>query len=316
MGPLVVCAVDDSSRAREAITVATAFAELLDATLLPVHVLPDEPGFPYGDQAERERQRRAAIETVRTIVGHDPLPDARQEGLRIEIGRPAERLAAVARERDAAMLVVGSRGRGAVKSALLGSVTAELLSSSPCPLLVVPPGAVGRAVGRWPSRPRPASVLCGVDGSAGAQEAAGVASLLAARTGKRLVLAHAYQPDTSSRSHASILLHYPGLLWSERQAGLRLLEAAEEKLTRLPVPELRLAAGDPAPAMRRLARRERAVVIVVGSRGRGALRGALFGSVSGALAASAPVPVLVVPEGKSDAMSSQLPADTARPAST
>jgi nucleotide-binding universal stress UspA family protein len=90
-------------------------------------------------------------------------------------------------------------------------------------------------------------------------------------------------------------MHYPGLLLRERDAGLKVLEEAERRVTRLPVPDLRLALGDPARVLRRFAVRERAELIVVGSRGRGAIRVALFGSVAGALAASAPVPVLVVP---------------------
>lgn len=306
MGTVVVCGVDDSSRTAETLAVAASFASLLGARLLPVHVLPDDAPFPYGDEAARERDRRAAIETVRTIVGHDPLPDESHEALRIEVGRPAERLAAVARERGAAMLVVASRGPGALKRILLGSVTAELLGKSPCPVLVVPPGTIGRPAVRRVGRARPASVLCGVDGSTGAQQAAEIASRLAAGTGKRLILAHAYRPDSSSRAHASILMRYPGLLWGERQAGQTLLENAEEQLTRPPVPDLRLALGDPSRALQRLARRERAALIVVGSRGRGPLRAALFGSVSGALAAAAPVPVLVVPGGAGGSIQRQI----------
>jgi len=290
MGELIICGIDESDGGREALTVATSFAELLGARLVPVHVLPDKPAV---DHVQLERDRRAAAERFGAISG--PEAGERREELLVESGAPAERLAALARERSAAMLVVGSRGRGALKRAVLGSVTGELLAGSPCPVLVVPPGAVGRAATRWARRPRPASVLCGVDGSPESHAATDLASNMAARMGKRLLLVYVYRPDTSHRGHASILMHYPGLLWRERDAGRKVLEDADQRLTRLPVPDLRLALGDPARALRRLALRERAELIVVGSRGRGAMRVVLSGSVAGALAASAPAPVLVVP---------------------
>ena len=42
---------------------------------------------------------------------------------------------------DVRMIAVGSRGRGPVRRALLGSVSAALAATSPCPVLVVPPTA-------------------------------------------------------------------------------------------------------------------------------------------------------------------------------
>jgi nucleotide-binding universal stress UspA family protein len=56
-------------------------------------------------------------------------------------GYPAERLADLADEEGAELIVVGSRGRGAFKAAFLGSVSTSLIGVARCPVLVVPPGA-------------------------------------------------------------------------------------------------------------------------------------------------------------------------------
>ena len=50
----------------------------------------------------------------------------------------AHALADVAQEHDAAVIVVGSRGRSGIKAAILGSVSRELLGITSVPVLVVP----------------------------------------------------------------------------------------------------------------------------------------------------------------------------------
>ena len=57
------------------------------------------------------------------------------------VGIPAERLAEIADEVDAELIVVGSRGRGAFRAAFLGSLSNALVGVARCPVLIVPPGA-------------------------------------------------------------------------------------------------------------------------------------------------------------------------------
>jgi len=68
----------------------------------------------------------------------------------LEEGEPAAVLAAQGVELD--LLVIGSRGYGPVRRALLGGVSAEVMRTAPCPVIVVP-----RASTRKPSDP-PAKV--------------------------------------------------------------------------------------------------------------------------------------------------------------
>ncbi|UYQ60440.1 universal stress protein [Streptomyces peucetius] len=56
-------------------------------------------------------------------------------------GRPADAL--LEQARDAALLVVGSRGRTGLRRLLLGSVSAEVLHTAQCPVAVVPASAQG-----------------------------------------------------------------------------------------------------------------------------------------------------------------------------
>jgi nucleotide-binding universal stress UspA family protein len=70
---------------------------------------------------------------------------AREAGVEAETvvrhGKAGEEICAIARERGARTIVIGSHGSGALTSALLGSVSAHVLHNAPCPVLVVGPAA-------------------------------------------------------------------------------------------------------------------------------------------------------------------------------
>ena len=62
----------------------------------------------------------------------------RGDGREVQRGQPAVVLAEVAADGDAELIVVGSRGRGAWRSAALGSVSSEVARRAPCPVIIVP----------------------------------------------------------------------------------------------------------------------------------------------------------------------------------
>ena len=63
----------------------------------------------------------------------------------------------MANELDAELVVLGSRGRHELSSAVLGSVTGELIRRAPCPVVVVPPDAA------LPSQLDRGQIVCGVE---------------------------------------------------------------------------------------------------------------------------------------------------------
>lgn len=62
------------------------------------------------------------------------------------MGRPASVIVDEARRMNADLIVVGSHGRGAVASALLGSVANEVVDHAPCPVLVSRTEKIDRVV--------------------------------------------------------------------------------------------------------------------------------------------------------------------------
>jgi len=86
------------------------------------------------DKAERETARLALEHAREALTGSE----ARLTFETAE-GDPASEILRLAREQRAALIVIGSRGWGGVRSALLGSVSDRVLHGAHCPVLVVRP---------------------------------------------------------------------------------------------------------------------------------------------------------------------------------
>jgi nucleotide-binding universal stress UspA family protein len=154
MGGSIVCGVDGSADSQAALSVAVRLAERLEARLVLAHVA-EAPVAPYAAASgmgagriapqpmtlpTRDAQEEAGARLLEQIAAEHGLRDAERL---VAVGFPPERLADLADDEGAELIVVGSRGRGRFKAAFLGSVSNSLVGVARCPVLIVPPGAAG-----------------------------------------------------------------------------------------------------------------------------------------------------------------------------
>ena len=295
MSRSVVCGVDGSDGSLAAAAVAARISTTLGSSLVLGYAV-DASAFPHGNELEAEHHLAPAQERAASLFEmiEDRVGAVELDG-RVVRGAPERALPALAAAESAALLVVGSRGRGAVKAALLGSVSSGVVRESDRPVLIVPPQA-DRFTGA--EAPECATVVCGVDGSGEAGAAARVAAQLAVALGLGLVLVHAYQQRSSSPSMPAPGLTPPiarDLEQRQREGARGLLEATALDIGQEGA-EIRIELGDAASVLDRSAADERAALIVVGTHGRGRLASALVGSTSARLAALGSRPVVVVPQ--------------------
>ena len=137
----LVVAVDGSPPSAGALRFA---AELAGQTGQPLHVLMvwnviigpapqksgDEPATEQDRQREAERVLAAFVEATLDGAG---APEVHQHAVHANVDALLRDVSATARH-----VVVGSRGRGGVADALLGSVSAQLVNHAGCPVTVVP----------------------------------------------------------------------------------------------------------------------------------------------------------------------------------
>jgi nucleotide-binding universal stress UspA family protein len=155
----VVAGVDGSPQSRSVAAGAAWLARGLGRRLILAHAAADPSTFLFPDAGERGRQRARAIEQGFALLKSiaSTLPDSVGQTA-VVLGSPAKALASFCHQEQAELLVVGSRGRGALSGALLGSVSRALAASAPVPVLVVPPKArvAERAVARSDASQPPA----------------------------------------------------------------------------------------------------------------------------------------------------------------
>lgn len=218
------------------------------------------------DAAEHVARRRPSVAVRPTTVEGDP------QQMLLDLCR------------HASTVVVGSRGRGPVRSALLGSVSAAMARHAPCPVVVVRPhhpGIVRRGV------------LVGADGSPASLPVVEFAFRMAAQRRLPLTVMHCVWDAVAAVTtpHATggdgSCLEEAHLVLAESVAGLA------EKYPDVHVTQ-QVARGLPGPCLGQVA--DSMDLVVVGRRRSGAWSRLVDGDVSHDLVEHARTVVAVVPE--------------------
>ena len=144
----ILLATDGSEEATLAAQTAAELVAKFGSELHTVHVRPrvvsHSPGYYVGpevvenaQQKEQETLDRKAQRLLDTQVEEVRAAGGSVAQAHLRIGRFDEEIVKLAEEVGAGLIVVGSRGRGGVKRALLGSVSDSVIRHAHCPVLVV-----------------------------------------------------------------------------------------------------------------------------------------------------------------------------------
>ncbi|WP_305984492.1 universal stress protein [Roseibium sp. MMSF_3544] len=141
----ILVAVDGSVGAQKALEVAVGLrsscsAELQILTVYSHHSLleasmsmvrPDDPEPTDDSLRDHAKEIAEQAKAFARDAGADPVRAF------VKVGQPARTIVKFAREHEADVIVVGSRGLGDVEGFLLGSVSHKITSLAGCPVLVV-----------------------------------------------------------------------------------------------------------------------------------------------------------------------------------
>jgi nucleotide-binding universal stress UspA family protein len=140
----ILLATDGSPHAAAAARTAT---ELAEATGSKLHVVAVGRSFPsgvYESYTETETGRRDLRQEAQDVLD-EQVRNIEEAGGKVAIAhlkmgeRRDEAIVHLAEEIGAGLIVIGSRGRGGIRRALMGSVSDSVVRHAHCPVLVVRP---------------------------------------------------------------------------------------------------------------------------------------------------------------------------------
>lgn len=236
----------------------------------------------YEDEAQK------VFEPAREALKGTPVTE------RMEVGDPAECIAKTAVDSNADLIVMASRGQGALKGLFFGSVSNGVLARTTCPMLMLR--------SHMPRKTDALRVGIAVDGSK------------YGRAAVRYALRHASLFGAGAFFYIiNVVSDYAGAVMPD-MAGMALPSLSEEEVVELQKEEFEEAVaplrplfakagrkakeiclvGNPGDEISNFAKKRKLDLIVMGSHGYGRFKAALMGSTATRIAALSDIPLLVV----------------------
>jgi nucleotide-binding universal stress UspA family protein len=283
----IVVGIDGSEQSERAVAWAVGQAGAEHRPLTLVHAVND-PAMAYAEAAVAvPPEAREAL----LAAGHEVLARAREHVGRLDPELVVHEVVVFddAREvlielsRDAHLVVVGSRGRGKLRSLLLGSVGVALVRHAECPVVVHRPGNAGRVRH---------GVLVGADSSPESLQVLQFAYQQASLHGLPLTVLHCYRSVPVAAYGGYVVPEQVIDVESER---LGLAESMAGFAEKYPDVHVHTEITNDAPQGAMVELGERMNLIVTGAHAAGPVTQMLFGMVSVSVVEHATCPVAVVP---------------------
>ena len=275
----VIVGYDGSPDAKRALTWGAGFARSIDAALRVV-VATGDIRLRQVTELDQEWERSRVAELTADARAAASAIAVDEEALAFVDAGPAPAL--ILDADPTSVIVLGSRGHGRLAGALAGSVTQHVAYHAPCTVVVV----------REQSSPEETRVVVGVDGSEGAKPALEFAFAYAERTAAPLTALHVLQTLSPGPPYAS---RYVGDRYARELGNAEPIidKSLAEDAGRHPGVDVirEIVAGSTSRVLCDAS--ERAALLVVGSRGRGAFKSLLLGSVGQTVLHRARCPVVI-----------------------
>jgi nucleotide-binding universal stress UspA family protein len=280
----------------EALDYAVSIAKQFHAAIHLLHVYPpDEASAPgAGHLLFESAEAMERLNEELTGIHRKHAPTFRPENCHIRGGRPHQKIVQLAREIDADLITLSTRGHSGLKHLLLGSTAERVVRSAPCPVLVARKRKQRSKASREEFAIR--TVLVPTDFSQCSLAGTEYAAFLARKLNATLRLFHAMYPYTNYVFVDRAGVRLSGLAEAmeetvrqemdalKKMDFLRGLPVQTEILPGAAVDEICAAAGDPEVDL-----------IITSTHGRTGLKHALIGSVAEHVVRYAEAPALVVP---------------------
>lgn len=246
------------------------------------------PGVDTGSLETLDQAARSDIEPMLRAAAAQMAAPGRMVDWELVRGRPADVLLDEAHRTQADLVVLGSRGHGALESLLLGSVPAEVVDHAPCPVLVVRGPTLTRAV-------------FAQDGSDNATAAADIVTAwpifhgIPVQVLSVVSLSGPLASGVAPTMVATAIETYAESLATLESEGRRMAQETAERFRAAGIPATaNVREGETAAEILDEAKETGADLIILGSRGVGGLSRLLLGSVARRVLVHAQCSVLIV----------------------